>query len=100
MFCGNCGVEINDGSEFCPKCGAKNGVPVKNRNKGKLFIIICGITGFLLTLIGIIMPSKVRASGFYWMRADPMVDNTLKYIFIFIGIILMVISVVGYLKKK
>lgn len=29
MFCINCGKQINDGSKFCPECGAKIEDPIQ-----------------------------------------------------------------------
>lgn len=30
MFCGNCGTQIPDNSQFCPNCGASTGAPAGN----------------------------------------------------------------------
>lgn len=78
MFCKNCGVEIADGSTFCPTCGASQGAasnqtivnvnqPAVVDNGGFLW----GLLGCCIPLVGLILflvwkdtkPKTAKAAG-------------------------------------
>lgn len=62
MFCSKCGAEIPDGSQWCPKCGAQQGVPVQNLEQNPNLAINAqpqsapgAVSGFVLSLAGLLL---------------------------------------------
>ncbi len=85
MFCKNCGNEINDTAAFCPKCGAKTGVPVEADDEKK------PETVYEQTAIQDKMQFLNHPDN---ARLKKNIDNNLKSIMIFL-VIMLVDSAIG-----
>ena len=58
MFCSKCGAEIPEGAQWCPKCGAQQGVPNQTPpqfNNTQPQTAPGSIPGFILSLAGLLV---------------------------------------------
>lgn len=65
MFCKGCGSELNDGAQFCPKCGYKNVSGEKTKKKTHTVPIVIGILALVIA---------IGAGGFFWFRSQDGTD--------------------------
>lgn len=89
MFCSKCGAEIPDGSQWCPKCGAQQGVqapvqPVSTQPQtapGSIAGFILSLAGFLVDWIPIaglvlsIIGTVICGKGKKQVAANPSAYN-------------------------
>ena len=71
MFCKNCGKEIDNNAYVCPSCGVKQVDDTPKTVNADGPSVGCGILGFLIPLVGLIMfivwrkdfPQKSKSAG-------------------------------------
>ena len=108
MFCQNCGKEIEDGTSFCPDCGAKIGsapeqaAPAQSYDQTpkKPSKIIPFILGLLLGVIGVIIAVIVYSLDKGQYTTNPTINAlvwSLIGMFIWIPIILGISITLGLL---
>lgn len=111
-YCVSCGSQMEDGTEFCPKCGVRNGESVKfdpvrsdsgDMNPAAIVLGILGILlglfvpiiGLILGVIGIVLSSKGsvghRNTGFV-LSVLAILVSVVSWIF---GVIILM-SLYGY----
>lgn len=61
MFCKGCGSQLNDGAQFCPKCGYKNISGEETKKKKHTVPIVIGILALVIA---------IGAGGFFWFRSQ------------------------------
>ena len=116
MYCGNCGFQMNEGSEFCPNCGFKNDFSkpvcpkcshevkgsfcgicgynlvgtnnINDDNDHSVLYIILGSIGFLLVFLGCLAPFATAHALF--------LSDSINYIS-GDGVIIVIISLVGFI---
>ena len=109
MYCSKCGNKIEDGSEFCPKCGEKqnissskteNEMTALSQNKvSKLPIILLSIGAGLSLLIFLISWIGYGKVYFFNGYAITTIGWIISFVLIALGIIFSIIGLVKSNKK-
>lgn len=109
MYCSKCGNKIEDGSEFCPKCGEKQNNPsskvrdelavLSKEKNAKLPIILLSIGAGLSLLIFLISWIGYGKVYFFNGYAITTIGWIVSFVLIALGIIFAIIGLVRSNKK-
>ena len=70
MYCGNCGKEIENGSTFCPECGAKIEA-AQNAKTKSTSLQIKKLMRFIIPVVAIIIVAFVGIKIFTYIKSTP-----------------------------
>ena len=77
MFCGKCGVEIDESHDFCTKCGTKkvekntNGIPPQPKSSKSMLVIGIGFLVGVLSIIAIVSAVNTTTDPYGCTQCDP-----------------------------
>lgn len=87
MKCPNCGNEVNEGYDYCPRCGTRAKVShpalkeqIEETRHKERFNWICVIIGVIVAVFGGIIgivPTATRRSGDYIITYHPYADTAI-----------------------